>query len=151
MRTFATRLGAIALALMLACSGDDDPSGAPDAGDKPDAAEPGNLCGGLAGAQCAATAYCDYKAHSCGSSDASGTCEERPDVCPDLIDPVCGCDGMVYQNECKANLAGVDPSATAECNAPPDRIRCGYRFCKAGDTCKTVGEGDDLDYTCDAA
>jgi hypothetical protein len=44
-----------------------------------------------------------------------GICVERPTTCSDVDDPVCGCDGQVYQNLCFANMAGVRISNEGPC------------------------------------
>lgn len=44
--------------------------------------------------------------------------------------PVCGCDGMVYTNECEAQSAGVDVDADGQCEPPPGGFPCGPNFCQ---------------------
>ncbi|MCA9656327.1 MAG: hypothetical protein H6712_08545 [Myxococcales bacterium] len=79
---------------------------------------------------CAAQEYCEWNANSCGTQDFDeGSCAARPEGCTADENPVCGCDGQVYSNECVANEAGVDVDADGECEAPEGYFRCGYRFC----------------------
>ncbi|MDH5490524.1 MAG: hypothetical protein OEY14_00975, partial [Myxococcales bacterium] len=49
--------------------------------------------------------------------DAAGVCAPRPDFCPAVFDPVCGCDRRTYGNGCEAAAAGVNVAARGECLA----------------------------------
>ena len=75
----------------------------------------GEMCGGIAGIQCAADQYCAMDVGQCGVADASGKCAKKPEVCPEVEAPVCGCDGNRYGNACKAQRAGVNVMHAGEC------------------------------------
>jgi hypothetical protein len=105
-------------------------------------------CGGLNGSQCATDEFCNYANQACGAADDLGECEPRPEACDLSYDPVCGCDGQVYGNECEANAAGVSLGSDGLCgitNKPcggfqglecdPDEY-CDY----ADQTCGTADE-----------
>ena len=62
-------------------------------------------CGGMyedrfGGFYCASGDCIHYDGDECGGTDASGSCEARPDVCSMASQPVCGCDKKTYLNEC---------------------------------------------------
>lgn len=59
---------------------------------------------------CAAGAFC--AAPSCGGA---GSCESRPEVCPGIYAPVCGCDGRTYSSGCVAASQGVNTAHVGEC------------------------------------
>ena len=77
----------------------------------------GKTCGtrGVPG-DCAQGSYCAYRSQ-CGATDAGGKCTKKPEVCPHLVAPVCGCDSQTYNNQCEAARAGVSVSTSGACKA----------------------------------
>jgi len=92
-----------------------------------------NSCGGLAGATCAKSQYCNFPPEAqCGAADQTGTCTAIPDgACTAIYAPVCGCDGKTYGSACTAATAGVSVAKNGEC-APSSGSSCGGL---AGATC----------------
>jgi hypothetical protein len=54
--------------------------------------------------------YCQVSA--CASI---GACAAKPTACPAILDPVCGCNGVVYPNACQAARAGVSVKKKGRC------------------------------------
>ncbi|MBN1769646.1 MAG: hypothetical protein JXB32_00160 [Deltaproteobacteria bacterium] len=111
--------------------------------DVPGDAEP--ACGPFPGGGCAATEVCDIR--SC-LDGASGVCVARPDGCYAVDDPVCGCDGVTYGNDCERLRAGA---ALAYAGACGSGSLCGglagFR-CPDGEACDIHGCWPDASGTC---
>jgi len=101
----------------------------------------GTQCGGFTAMQCAADEWCDFARNSCGATDESGVCRKRPvGGCDDILQPTCGCDGVVHDNACLANVAGTDADAFGMCPVPPGKFACGFTQCAlANEYCQHSG------------
>lgn len=78
----------------------------------------GLVCGGESSRNCAAGEYCAYEPdQNCGRADATATCKERPEVCPEIYAPVCGCDGKTYSSACDAAGNGVGYEREGPCDS----------------------------------
>ncbi len=90
------------------------------------------VCGPFPGGACADTELCDLR--SCADG-ASGVCVPRPAECVAVEDPVCGCDGVTYSNDCERLRSGAALAYTGACGSG---TLCGgtagFR-CPAGETC----------------
>jgi hypothetical protein len=100
--------------------------------------QPGDVCGGLLGEQCADDEYCDYAPEAiCGRADATGVCVPKPQACDLIYAPVCGCDGQTYDSACFANLEGVSVERDGECETEPNPVCGGITGaqCESGNFC----------------
>ncbi len=77
------------------------------------------VCGGIAGIPCPEGQFCKYSIGEC-CCDFQGVCMPIPEACITLWDPVCGCDGKTYGNECEADRVGVAIDYRGECLSPCD-------------------------------
>ncbi len=111
------------------------------------------VCGGFVGLGCDRGEFCNLPVGAC-CCDHFGACTPIPDACATVWDPVCGCDGMTYGNECEAAMAAVSLAHYGACGEPcftdadcddPDRF-CRHRDGACGTTgspgeCTTVPVG----------
>ncbi len=72
------------------------------------------VCGGIAGDQCPEGQFCQFRDGEC-CCDLQGLCQDLPEACPLVCDPVCGCDGQTYSNRCLAAKAGASVVHPGEC------------------------------------
>ena len=76
----------------------------------------GKACGARTGLGCNADQFCSWTAEGiCGWADATGTCSFKPEMCPMVYQPVCGCDGQTYGNACQAGSAGMSVASDGAC------------------------------------
>lgn len=95
-------------------------------------------CGSRGLPLCAPGEFCRFEPGTCGELDHPGFCTRRPQVCPQIFNPVCGCDGKTYPNSCVAAVAGASVSHPGACKPVPEPVICGGIFprpCPGAGTC----------------
>ena len=87
---------------------------------------------------CPGAQFCQFPTGTCGNG-VGGTCKNKPDLCGMWFDPVCGCNGQTYGNDCGLLVGGMSKAhhgecGINECSQPED--------CPTGKTCEAyVGDG----------
>ncbi|MCW5202513.1 hypothetical protein VU10_00890 [Desulfobulbus sp. US1] len=107
MKFFIWLMSCFALLLLNGCYYPGHPPQHPPVTPPPVVTPPPGVCGGIAGWGCPSGQYCDFGRGQCNMLDAQGTCKTRPEMCPRIYKPVCGCDGRTYGNRCEAQRAGA--------------------------------------------
>lgn len=79
------------------------------------------ICGGFPGTPCPDGMLCQYRDGECNIADNTGVCVDEPQGCPEIYQPVCGCDGETYSNRCEALVAGARIDHEGRC----EPRRCG--------------------------
>jgi hypothetical protein len=92
------------------------------------------VCGGLGGIQCAETEFCDVPAGFCGVLDLGGRCVPVTPACPEFYQPVCGCDGVTYANDCFRQAARAQKDHDGACGSCTSLADClPNEYCQAPD------------------
>jgi hypothetical protein len=68
---------------------------------------------------CASGEFCQKASGACGEP---GQCVPRPVECPQICEPVCGCDQADHDNSCRAFRAGTSVAHVGVCGAKTIRV-----------------------------
>jgi hypothetical protein len=120
-------------------------AGGGDAGNG-DAGEPiDTRCGTRGGSTCGDAQFCNFQPEpnqECGGTDRGGVCEDKPQVCNDLYEPVCGCDNRTHANVCFTHLDGVSLKHEGLCTRAECGSAGGHAVLSDGASQPTCGQGE---------
>jgi hypothetical protein len=75
----------------------------------------GGICGPILNGACDPGLFCEHKAGTCSLIGGTGKCVRIPAVCGRYIRPVCGCNGVTYNNDCERIKAGAQKAHNGRC------------------------------------
>jgi predicted Ser/Thr protein kinase len=102
-------------------------------------------CGPPPDQVCGPNGFCSFRSsNACGGAGSPGACVLRPSAseCPQASQPVCGCDGKVYENMCLARASGTGWDHAGDCRSCRVDLPCPLtQYCRypAVDACGTSG------------
>ena len=73
--------------------------------------------------ECAKTQFCELPSGLCEPRNPAGDCRLRPEICTMHWDPVCGCDGQTYSNDCQRQSAGAQKNHHGACASQSPYVR----------------------------
>ncbi len=81
------------------------------------AAKLGETCDGIAALKCEEGLWCEHQTGECSVADSAGTCTKQSGpFCAAIFQPVCGCDGKTYGNDCERRRAKVSKQQDGPCS-----------------------------------
>ena len=75
----------------------------------------GKICGAGLKSCPGSNEFCEIPTGLCDSPNATGTCVATPGMCGDIYQPVCGCDGRTYTNDCERQVAHARKRSDGSC------------------------------------
>jgi hypothetical protein len=94
-----------------------------------------------ADANCGAGEFCECRVGSCAKT--GGVCVARPEVCPTVVAPVCGCVGTTYGNDCLRQRAGACKLHEGPCTATTTTVPSTTTTTLPCQACSTDADCDD--------
>lgn len=155
VKTLPGIVGLLFVSVLSGCSSGESP--APDSESMPsmegvvqDELSFASFCGGSSNKQCSDDRVCvPILTLACPGPKVTGLCVKKPDHCPAISDPVCGCDGKTYTNVCQAVHAGTAFDHRGACS-PPKTCEQGGSTCPGAGTCVKHDDDDDQGHDCKA-
>ncbi len=86
----------------------------------------GEFCGADTGDAPHLGLYCNYTDKKCGIEGKPGVATSIPVICPAYVKPICGCDGITYQNSCYAAQRGVSVQSSGICKGKVVKFSFGF-------------------------